>query len=227
MCPISVFILIVRNDMKHAALFDLDGVILDTESRYTLFWEEIGKEDFPSISDFAQSVKGCTLKQIFDLHYPGDAAGQQRIKQGLYELEAKMDYPYNSGALTFVAALRQAGISTAIVTSSDKAKMENVYRAHPEFRHYFDHIFTAEDTPRSKPAPDCYLTAARYFSLPPQSCVVFEDSISGLKAARASGAKVVGLATTNPRTAIAPYSDYMADDFEHFGLEDFMRLIGL
>lgn len=211
--------------MKHAALFDLDGVILDTERQYTLFWEEIGKEDFPSLVNFAQSVKGCTLKQIFDLHYADALAAQQQLKQRLDEFEQGMEYPYVSGALSFVASLREAGIPTAVVTSSDKAKMENVYRAHPEIHDYFDHIFTAEDTPRSKPAPDCYLVAARYFGLSPQCCVVFEDSISGLKAARASEAKVVGLATTNSREAIAEYCHCMADDFSQFGIKDFMQLI--
>lgn len=56
--------------MIKAALFDLDGVVFDTESQYSVFWGMIGKEYHPEIPDFAQIIKGQTLVQIYDKYFP-------------------------------------------------------------------------------------------------------------------------------------------------------------
>lgn len=91
--------------------------------------------------------------------------------------------------------------------------MESVYRQHPEFKSIFDAILTSEDFDESKPSPDCYLKGAQCFGVKPVECVVFEDSFNGLKSGRASGAFVVGLATTNSPESIAPYADVVVKDF--------------
>ncbi len=196
-----------------AALFDLDGVIVDTEPQYTTLWERIGQRDFPHIPTFAQDVKGSTLVQIFDKYYPGNKEAQQRVTQELDEYEANMDYPYVPGALPFVDALRMAGIKTAVVTSSNAQKMESLYRVHPDFRSHFDRIFTSEHTKRSKPFPDCYIGAAAKFGLVGRNCVVFEDSFNGLRAGKASGAYVVGLTTSNSEEAIRELCDESIPNF--------------
>ena len=56
--------------MQTAALFDLDGVIVDTEGQYTEFWKRVGNQDFPNVPDFAFRIKGHTLTQILNAHYP-------------------------------------------------------------------------------------------------------------------------------------------------------------
>ena len=104
-------------------------------------------------------------------------------------------------------------MKTAVVTSSNRQKMASVYAKHPEFPELFDAILTSEDFSRSKPFPDCYLSAAEKFGVAPEKCVVFEDSINGLKSGRAAGMKVVGLLTTNPLEAVAPLSDVQVNDF--------------
>lgn len=210
--------------MNTAALFDLDGVVVDTESQYTLFWNEVGKRDFPDIPDFALKVKGQTLFEIYQKYYPGDVVSQHRIDKELNDFEARMQYVFVSGVEHFVEELKSKVIHTAVVTSSNHAKMESLYAAVPEIRNMFDHIFTAEDATASKPAPDCYIHAAESFGLRAADCFVFEDSFNGLRSGMSSGATVIGLTTSNPQSAIKEYCHYCIDDFSAFTVEEMLNL---
>ena len=198
--------------MRKAALFDLDGVIVDTEPCYTVFWQKIGAEYFPEDPDFAYKIKGHTLTYILDRYFSKDS--QERIQQLLEEHQQTMSYPLIAGVLPFVDALRSRGVGVAVVTSSDQAKMQGLYRQHPDFVSHFDRIFTAEDALRSKPAPDCYIAAARYFGLEAAETVVFEDSFNGLEAGRKSGALVVGLTTSNTAAELRDRCDLTVADFQ-------------
>lgn len=201
--------------LKHpmrAALFDFDGVLMDTEGLYTEFWSTMGSR-FTHDADFAAKVKGQTLTQIFDGYFAGREADQKQIVELLDAYERGMKYEYIKGAREFVEQLRLKGVLTAVVTSSNDKKMANVYRAHPEFKGMFDAILTSEDFAESKPSPCCYLTAMQRLGVRPEEAVVFEDSFHGLASGRASGAFVVGLATTNSRGAIAGKADFVAADF--------------
>ncbi len=196
-----------------AALFDLDGVLVQTESQYTDFWREMGRKFLPDNPHFAEEVKGCSLTQIFNERFPGREDLWERIGAELKRFESCMDYPWMEGARDFVRSLRAAGVPTAVVTSSNLAKMECVYRSLPEFPELFTRVFTAEDSARSKPAPDCYLNAARTLGIMSADCAVFEDSPNGLAAGRASGAKVVGVSTMLTPAALAPLCDKAIDTF--------------
>ena len=202
--------------MKKAALFDLDGVVFDTEPQYTVFWGQICREYHPEIPDLEYKIKGQTLTQIYDRFFSGQDEEQKVITQRLNEFESNMKFNYVEGFEEFIHSLRQKGVKTAVVTSSNREKMESVYRQRPEFKSLFDAILTSEDFEESKPSPDCYLKGAARFGVKPEDCVVFEDSFNGLKSGRASGAYVVGLATTNPAEAIAPYADQVINDFSQF-----------
>lgn len=199
--------------MFNTALFDLDGVVLDTESQYTVCWDRIGKVYKPDIPKFAHLIKGQTLTQIFDRYFKDEEKVQHEIENQLIEFEKNMDYAYIPGVLAFIKDLKRHQVNTAIVTSSNQQKMANVYQCHPEFETLFDVILTSEDFKRSKPEPDCYLTAAAHFSVSHNQCVVFEDSINGLKAGKAAQMKVCGLATTNSIETVKPLSDMVIKDF--------------
>lgn len=212
------------NNQPIAALFDLDGVIVDTESQYTLFWRRQGEAYRPDMPHFEQRIKGMTLTQI--LEFFADQPGiPERIQEELNQFETRMDYTYIPGATDFIRTLRTQDIRTAVVTSSNTKKMENVYRAHPEFTSLFDRIFTAEDFQHSKPDPDCYLLGARVFGTVPERCFVFEDSFNGLLAGRRAGMTVIGLSTTNPEAAIRDLADVVIPDFTGFSVEKMHVLI--
>lgn len=210
--------------MKTAALFDLDGVLVDTEGQYTRFWTAIGQHDFPGHPNFATSIKGQTLVQIFCKYYKSDAPRQKQITTELSIFEEQMDFPLIAGAVDFIAALRESGVCTAVVTSSNKVKMASLYRRQPCFSNLFDHIFTAEDAGRSKPAPDCYIHAARFFGLNPRDCFVFEDSLNGLCAGYDSGATVIGLTTTNNEESVRPFCQHLMRDFTGFSVGQMLDL---
>lgn len=203
--------------MKHirAALFDLDGVVFDTEPQYTVFWGSQCRMYHPEHPGLEHEIKGSTLQQIYDRWWSGPLEpARAEVTRRLDAFESEMDYTYISGFEAFVRDLRKNGMKTAVVTSSNQPKMQSVFRAQPAFRDLFDAILTSEDFSASKPSPDCYLKGAAVFGLQPESCVVFEDSFNGLKSGRSAGMFVVGLCTTNKKEDIEPLSDIQIADYE-------------
>ena len=201
---------------RSIALFDLDGVILDTEGSYTAFWDDYGSRHF-SEKDFGLKIKGQTLVKILGDYFPEENE-RKAITDAINDFERKMSYPFVPGIENYIKSLKSNGIRTAVVTSSNLLKMENVYRCHPGFREMFDIILTSEDFSESKPSPYCYLKAMRLFGAGPEDCVVFEDSLAGLQAARASGAFVTALTTTNPEEVVRNYADLVIRDFNDSGI---------
>lgn len=208
-----------------AALFDFDGVVMDTETQYSLFWNKIGKQYFPQIEEFGRIIKGQTLVNIYAKYFAGMEKEQQDITARLNQFEKDMVYEYIPGVVDFMKDLRAHGVKMAIVTSSNDLKMANVYKAHPELKELVDRILTAEMFTRSKPAPDCFLLGAEVFGTVPQNCVVFEDSFHGLEAGNAAGMAVVGLCTTNPKEAIADKCKLVMPDFTAFSFEKMKALL--
>ena len=223
--------------MIKAALFDLDGVVFETESQYTIFWGMIGCEYHPEMPDFAHRIKGQTLVQIYDKYFsvPQTFAHiegfvsveeeQAKITARLDEFEKNMEYNYVAGFENFVKDLKRNDVKCAVVTSSNVQKMLNVYERHPEFQTYFDKVLTSEDFAKSKPDPDCYLKGAAYFDAKPEECVGLEDSFNGLKAVRAAGEFTLGLATTNSQESIEEYSDYVISDYVGFTFADLAQIV--
>ena len=207
-----------------AALFDLDGVILDTENQYSIYWKEQGEKYRPDIPHFEQKIKGNTLKVI--LEYFKDQPGvAELVTQGLNDYETHMDYRFIPGVREFIEELRKDGIKTAVVTSSNEQKMACVYKTHPHFKEYFDHILTADRFRKSKPDPDCYLLGANIFETIPENCMVFEDSLNGIEAGNRAGMTVIGLATTNSVEAIKNKTHYVIPDFQSFSYEKMCSLM--
>ena len=204
---------------RTVALFDLDGVILDTEHNYTLFWDSIGLR-YLGIREFCMRIKGQTLVRIFDDWFP-DMEVRSRITAELDEYENSMPYDFVPGVWDFLCSLKASGVPMAVVTSSNAKKMEVVFRMHPELRPIFNHILMSEDFSESKPSPQCFIRGMEKFGAGPSQTIVFEDSVSGLQAGKASGATLVGLTTTNPASFVSQYADYVIPDFVGRSLSDF------
>ena len=208
-----------------AALFDFDGVVMDTESQYSIFWNEVGRKYHPEYEEFGRIIKGQTLCQIYDRYFAGMEKEQAEITEGLNRFEERMNYEYVPGVVDFMRELHAHGVKIAIVTSSNELKMASVYAVHPELKQLVDRILTAEMFTRSKPAPDCFLLGAEVFGTVPENCVVFEDSFHGLEAGNAAGMPVVGLSTTNAAEAIADRCTVVIPDFTGFGYARMMELL--
>lgn len=209
-----------------AALFDFDGVVVDTEPQYSVFWNRQGNNYYPEIPEFGRMIKGQTLTQIFDKYFAGKEEIQHKITEELNLFEENMLFDYIPGVVSFMKDLRAKGVKTAIVTSSNDKKMSQVHKAHPELKGMVDVILTADMFTRSKPDPECFLLGARTFDTVPENCVVFEDSFHGLEAANRAGMTVVGLSTTNPEEQIRDKARMVIPNFEGFTFEkmkDIMR----
>lgn len=207
------------------ALFDFDGVVMDTETQYTVFWDAQGKKYHPEIESFGRHIKGQTLTQIYDNYFAGMTEVQSIITDELNRFEKEMYFDFIPGAAEFMKELQEKGVRMAIVTSSNNQKMANVYRAHPELPKMVDRILTADMFTQSKPHPQCFLLGAEVFGSPIENCVVFEDSFHGLEAGNRAGMKVVGLATTNPASAIADKASIVIPDFTDFSYEKMMSVL--
>ncbi len=209
-----------------AALFDLDGVVFDTEPQYSIFWGSQCRLYHPEHPGLEHEIKGQTLTQIYDQWFSGPLLDEQpKITERLNEYESKMHYDYIDGFERMIADLRSHGVKTAVVTSSNLPKMEAVYRYQPEFKNLFDAILTSEDFDRSKPDPDCYLKAAERLGANADECIVFEDSFNGLRSGRAAEMKVVGLATTNSVESIRSLSDIQISDYRDMDYDQLSSLL--
>lgn len=207
------------------ALFDFDGVLMDTETQYTRFWDEAGRK-FVDIEDFGHVIKGQTLVQIMGKYFAGHSEADRRLVVDMInDFERNMIFDFIPGAWEFLAELKQASIPSAIVTSSNEQKMSQVYKAHPQLYTMVDAILTSEHFSRSKPDPECFLKGMEILGGKPEETFVFEDSLHGLNAGRASGAHVIGLATTNSREVISPLCDLVIDDFRGFSLDDCLGIL--
>ncbi len=204
------------------ALFDLDGVLIDSEGLYTQFWASIGHEFNHPSPTFAMDIKGTTLTQILSL-FPAEV--RPAIMRRIHEFEDEITYSLFPGVEQFLKELRDRGVRMAIVTSSDDVKMSYLFKQHPSLRDYFDVVVTGSMVTKSKPDPEGYLKAAELIGVAPEDCYVFEDSFQGLEAGRAAGARVIGLATTNPRESIESKADIVIDGFTGFNY-DAMTAVG-
>ncbi|OUM57009.1 hypothetical protein PIROE2DRAFT_67861 [Piromyces sp. E2] len=209
-----------------AALFDLDGVIFDTEPQYTIFWGNICRQYHPEHPGLEIEIKGQTLTQIYDRWFSGDLEKEREsITNKLSAFEQEMHFDFITGFEKFLSDLRNHGVLTAVVTSSNQPKMESVYRYQPSFKNLFDAILTSEDFERSKPDPDCYLKAAQRLGVDIDKCIVFEDSFNGLRSGKAAQMAVVGLTTSNSAESIAPLSDIQVKDYQDISYDQLSSFI--
>ena len=202
-------------------LFDLDGVLLDSEGQYSIFWGQMDKEYPTGIDNFSSYIKGFHLKRILG-YYATDEIRQQVLDK-LNEFEHNMRYEFFPGALDFVKRLRDAGIPMAIVTSSDRKKMQSLFSQHPEFPGLFDHIITGDMVTKAKPYPDCFLLGAKLLGMDISDCIVFEDSRNGLIAGRESGARVIGVATTLSVQDVEELSDMTINAVSELSVEKMLE----
>ncbi|MDE7421506.1 MAG: HAD family phosphatase [Muribaculaceae bacterium] len=196
-----------KNDI--GCLFDLDGVLVDSERIYTKIWEAIECQWPTGIENFAYKIKGTTLEDILERYFPEEV--REEVTNELIRLEGMMVYEALPGAIEFLDALKQRGIPIALVTSSNELKMEHLWMDMPGLKEKFDVIITGDQVKCSKPDPEGYLAAAAALGVDPKKCAVFEDSLQGVKAGKAAGAFVIGIAGTLKASDIAPFSDIVVN----------------
>lgn len=204
-------------------LFDLDGVLIDSETLYTRFWNEIERKYPTGIPDFALAIKGTTLSKILELYPEGEI--RDAIVERIHQFEDVIRYNICPGVPEFLADLKEHNVPMAIVTSSDDVKMKCLFSQLPELRPWFDAVVDGSMITRSKPDPEPYLLGARLIGVPPADCVVFEDSFQGIESGRAAGCRVIGVASTFPRGRMLGHTPTVIDSFRDMTFGRMMSLV--
>jgi pseudouridine-5'-monophosphatase len=180
-----------------AAIFDLDGVLLDTEPLYTLATQTVvaqyGKHYAPQHKRFVMGRADIEGAQwlVENLNLPITA--EQYLKERRGHLESLFgECPCVLGAESLVSDLRSRGIRLALATSSARSLYKLKVKKHRWFD-AFEFVICGDDPRlhRSKPAPDIFLLASAALTVEPSRCLVFEDSVAGVQAGLAAGMRVI------------------------------------
>lgn len=206
-------------------LFDMDGVVIDTESQYDIFWSQMSGKYNTGIPNFEKVIKGTTLHNILAKYFSELSEEETNILVNkLDEYEVNMQFNEIPGAFTFIKELKEQSIKIGLVTSSLGKKMDAVYdKLH--FDKIFDTVITGTDVTKSKPDPQGYLLAAERLGMKPEDCVVFEDSFAGIEAGKAAGMTVIGLYTTHPKNTIEDKGVIAIPDFIAFNIDKLKGLV--
>lgn len=212
------------NKFKIGILFDLDGVLIDSERKYSEIWRRIN-EDFPTgVENLERVIKGTTLPDILMRYFPDETIRKQVAERCVYE-EANMSYDLNDGVEKLLEEIKERDIPMAMVTSSDAVKMDHLWELLPDLKNYFTTIIASEQVIRSKPDPEGYLKAANNINVEPRNCIVVEDSVQGIKAGKNAGALTVGIAETMGKEAIEDIADIVIETISEFNLDDTLRIL--
>ncbi|MCM1021450.1 MAG: HAD family phosphatase [Muribaculum sp.] len=209
---------------KFGFLFDLDGVLVDTETSYTEFYKNLEKVYPTGVENFPFVIKGTTLDNILATYFPDKEVANDVVLR-LHQYESEMAYPIYDGVMELLDELSQNNFPSAIVTSSDESKMKSLKYRHPRFLERFTAVVTATDVTKSKPDPQGYLLAAERIGVPIERCFVFEDSLSGMAAGRAAGAKVISMATTLPAEKVVGEGCFVAKSMSELKLAVLLKLM--
>ena len=183
--------------MVKAVIFDMDGLMFDTERLNLEGWQQAGRSfGYEIPAELVRECIGMTAPETkrrmqarFGKDFDFDAIRSERIRYvgNLIETDGT---PAKPGLRKLLEYLRQRGIKTAIASSSDR-RFIDFYLDNAALGHRFDEIVSGDLVERSKPAPDIFILALERLSLPADQCLVLEDSYNGIRAAHSAGIRVV------------------------------------
>jgi HAD superfamily hydrolase (TIGR01509 family) len=198
-----------------ALIFDMDGVLADTAPYHMEAWRRLCAELGHPISD---AIVRETFGQTNDVIVPkllgagADVGVYGDRKEALYrEVSRGRLQPYRHVDRALRAA-KARGFRLAVGTSGPLANVQFLAQE-LAIADCFDRIVDRSQFEHGKPAPDVFLEAARQLSAAPRDCAVFEDSVHGLRAARAAGMLVIGVVGTHDERTLAQYADVIVSDF--------------
>ena len=181
-----------------AAIWDVDGTLVDTAELHFQAWQEVCREqgrDFTR-DDFAATFGQRNpeiIRKLFGERFnPDEIAALGDRKEVLYRSAASKGVELLPGVRSLVEDLHRAGFVQAIGSSAPRANLELILRLTGIAR-FFAAVVSSEDTQRGKPDPQVFLLAAERLGIAPTRCVVFEDAVAGVQAARAGGMKCVAV----------------------------------
>lgn len=173
------------------AIFDMDGVLFDTERLYQETWKEIAEECSVRLGDdFLMAISGTNgthMKKVIEKYYQV-SDGSDIMEECMERMKRKLEIhvPVKKGVSEILEYFHSFGIRLAVASSSSAEQIEaNLSKS--GIRDYFSEIVSGAEVTYGKPAPDIFLLAAKKIGCRPEECMVFEDSENGVKAGHRAG----------------------------------------
>ncbi|HPR32820.1 MAG TPA: beta-phosphoglucomutase [Prolixibacteraceae bacterium] len=212
-----------------ACLFDLDGVIVDTAKYHYRAWKEIaGQLGFGFSETDNEQLKGVSRMASLDILLDiGKRSLSNEEKTKWADRKNRLYVSYIEkitpdeilpGVIPFLTELKNAAIRTGIGSAS---KNTPLILKRLELERYFDAVIDGNTTTKAKPHPEVFLLGAARLEVAPSECVVFEDAVAGVEAARNAGMMCIGVG----KPGQLPGSRHVIDGFQNFTLTDFRKII--
>lgn len=183
-------------DEIDSVIFDMDGVLLDTERIYLNVWTRVCKKyGYKMTKEIYCKVIATgreNVKKVFKNEFGSDIPIEEMYKEKDEALakEIEKNIPLKEGAYELLTYLRKNNYKIALATSAKKERMEKQLNK-AKIKHLFDELVCKDDVEKTKPNPDIFIKAASKLNVNPENCIVIEDSLAGIKAAYNGNMKVV------------------------------------
>ncbi|MBD3388078.1 MAG: HAD-IA family hydrolase [Candidatus Altiarchaeales archaeon] len=181
--------------MSSAFIFDMDGTLVDSFEAHFRAWEDMFRDKIGAsvTRDEFRGLFGMSMEEIFKdflrhrgMEYEGDLTPLVEYKQRLFRERHLPMTKVLPGAVVLLEGLEKAGVRAAVASNTTRENIEATLES-AGLNSYFDAVVGLDDVERGKPDPGMFLKAASLLDAEPGECIVVEDSVHGLKAAKSAG----------------------------------------
>ena len=209
-----------RPEAPRAVIFDMDGVLVDSGAHHREAWASLLEElAVQPPAEFWRLTIGRPAEEAVTLLLGRDLPIREvhelaRRKREHFTRHSRRGTVAVLGVQQFARRLQALSVPCAVATSANRRDAKRLI-AEVGLTDVFDTVVTAEDVQWGKPHPEVYLQAAEALAVAPHGCLVFEDAVVGVQAARSAGMRVIGVTTTYPGAElVAAGAERAIDDFE-------------
>ena len=212
--------------MIQTVIFDMDGVIVDTEPVHHYAYNQLFKQLNITVSpEMYASFTGNSTKNIFEklklqFNLEADVTNLVEAKRNLFNdaFDSKEDLYLLDGVENLIKDLHSNGMQLVLASSSATVTINRIFNRFGLHK-YFSHIVSGEDFPKSKPHPAIFLKAAELAQTPVENCIVIEDSTNGIQAAKSAGIYCIGYDSFHSKMQDYSLADKVISYFSELNFE--------